>query len=126
MNKMITVLLIIVGIIHLLPLSGVLGNEKLTHLYGIAFNENNLEILMRHRAVLFGLLGTFFIYAAFKPTLQPMAFIAGFVSVISFLVLAWSVGDYNASIQKVFIADLVALICLLLANVMYVINGNKD
>lgn len=125
MERMITGLLVLVGIIHLLPLSGVLGAERLSTLYGLVFNEANLEILMRHRAILFGLLGSFFVYAAFKPALQPLAFIAGFISVISFMVLAWSIGDYNASIRQVFLVDIVAVISLIIASVMYIIKHNK-
>ena len=67
---------------------------------------------MRHRAVLFGLLGLFLLFAAFRPALQTLAFIAGLVSVISYLWLAWSVGGYNALLARVFMADIVALICL--------------
>ena len=59
MEKVVTGLLILVGIIHLLPVSGVLGVERLAVLYGITLEEPNLEILMRHRSVLFGLLGLF-------------------------------------------------------------------
>ena len=83
LNHAITILLIIVSIIHLMPLGGVLGSKRLKALYDLSFEEPNLEILMRHRAVLFGLLGVFLIYAAFQPTLQPLAFIVGFVSVLS-------------------------------------------
>lgn len=57
MGRVITALLIFVGIIHLLPLSGVLGAERLATLYGVAIENPGLEILMRHRAILFGLLG---------------------------------------------------------------------
>ena len=46
---------------------GVLGAERLNQLYGIDASEPNLAVLMRHRAVLFGLLGGFFVLAAFKP-----------------------------------------------------------
>lgn len=113
MRYLVSVMLVIVGIIHLLPLSGVLSAERLTMLYGLSFSEPNLAILMRHRAALFGLLGLFFIFAAFRPSLQPLAFIGGFVSVMSFLWLAWSVGGYNAQVGRVFIADIVALVCLL-------------
>ena len=47
-------------------------------LYGIPIDEPNLAILMRHRAVLFGLLGVFMLIAAFRPLYQPLALIAGF------------------------------------------------
>ncbi len=119
MPKLVSGLLLVVALIHLLPLSGVFGAERLQALYGLDFSDTNLAILMRHRAVLFGMLGLFFLYAAFTPALQPLAFTAGFVSVVSFLVLAWSVGDYNAAIHKVFVADILALICLIAATGIY-------
>lgn len=112
-------MLIIAGIIHLLPLSGVLGSERLASLYGVNFSEPNLEILMRHRAVLFGLLGAFLIYAAFKPSYQFIAFIGGFISVVSFLYLAWAVGGYNVQVARVFVADLVALACLVIGGIAF-------
>jgi hypothetical protein len=105
-------MLVIVGLIHLLPLSGALGSERLSVLYGLPFAEPNLVILMRHRAVLFGLLGLLMLVAAFRPPLQPAAFIAGFVSVVSFLWLAWSVGGYNTQTARVVAVDLGALACL--------------
>ena len=57
--------------------------------------DNNLEILLRHRAALFGILGAFIIYAAFNPGLQPVAFGAAFLSIATFFFLAWSVGGFN-------------------------------
>jgi hypothetical protein len=75
---------------------------------------------MRHRAVLFGLLGLFLLFAAFRPPFQTIAFIAGFVSVVSFLWLAWSVGGYNAQVARVFLADIVALACLMIGFVAHV------
>lgn len=119
MRHLVSAMLIVVAIIHLLPLSGVLGGERLSVLYGIRFDEPNLEILMRHRAVLFGLLGVFLLYAAFKSSFQRAAFLAGFVSVVSFLVLAWSVGGYNAEVGRVFVADIVALVCLVVGAAAY-------
>lgn len=113
-RHVVSVTLVITGVIHLLPLSGVLGADQLARLYGLPFHEPNLEILMRHRAVLFGLLGAFLIAAAFMPVLQTAAFIAGFVSVVSFLWLAWRVGGYNPHISRVVVADGVALVCLLI------------
>ena len=45
-------------------------------------------------------MGTFFLYAAFRPAVQPIAFVAGFVSIVSFLVLAWMTGGYNPQIAR--------------------------
>ena len=126
MRYLISVMLVIVGIIHLLPLSGVIGSDRLAALYGLPFDEPNLAILMRHRAVLFGLLGLFLIFAAFQPAYQLLAFIAGLVSVVSFLWLAWSVGGYNPQLARVFMADLIALACLLIGMAAYALLQNRS
>ncbi len=115
MRVLVAAMLVIVGIIHLLPLLGVLGATQLASLYGLDFSDPNLAILMRHRAVLFGLIGVFFVYSAFKPALQPIAFVAGFVSIVSFLALAWMTGGYNAQVARIFTGDFVALVALVVA-----------
>ena len=122
MRFIIPAMLVAVGIIHILPLSGVLSATRLFDLYGISFDDPNLEILMRHRAVLFGLLGIFLISSAFLPSLQLAALITGFVSVVSFLYLAYSVGGYNDQVNRIVIADKAALVCLLVGSIAYAIN----
>jgi len=119
MRHLVSAMLVIVAIIHLLPLSGVIGSERLASLYGISFDEPNIAILMRHRAVLFGLLGLFMLVAAFKPSFQVAAFVIGFVSVVSFLWLAFSVGGYNAAVGRIVTADIVALACLIVGAAAY-------
>ncbi|MEM9334465.1 MAG: phosphopantetheine adenylyltransferase [Pseudomonadota bacterium] len=120
MKAAITVLLLLVGVIHLLPVSGVLGAERLAALYGISVAEPNLEVLMRHRAVLFALLGAYLVYAAFTPSAQVVAIVAGFVSVVSFLWLAQAAPAVNELLTRVVIADAVALACLVVAAVLLV------
>ncbi len=119
MNFVVKIALVFVGIIHLLPLSGVLGPERLAMLYGVTLDDPNLAILMRHRAVLFGMLGAFLIAAAWRPALQMSAFALGLVSVVSFLVLAYATGGYNAGVARVVTADLVALALLVAGAVAY-------
>ncbi len=119
MRYVVTTCLIIAAIIHLLPLAGVLGSARLAALYGLDFTEPNLAILMRHRAVLFGMLGAFLAYAAFKPHLQGIAFVAAFVSVVSFLLLAWSTGGYNPQVGRVVTADVVALVALVIGSLAW-------
>ncbi len=116
-------MLIVVGIIHLLPLSGVLGSERLAALYGLNFDEPNLALLMRHRAVLFGLLGAFLLFAAFNRAWHTPALIGAAASVLSFLALAWFAGGaVNTQIQRVVIADIVALACLVVAGIAHALN----
>jgi hypothetical protein len=118
-EKAITILLIIVAVIHIIPISGFAGIARLESLYGIPISGNNMEILMRHRAILFGILGVFFAYAAFTPSVQPLAFLAAFATLGSFFYLAISVGEYNAAIRKIVIGDIVAAISLFGAVILY-------
>ena len=123
MRYVVSTMLVIVGVIHLLPLSGVLGAERLSALYGISVAEPNLALLLRHRAVLFGMLGVFLVLSAFRPNLQRIAFVGGLISVLSFLLLAWPVGSFNAEVSRVFYVDLAALVCLCVGIIALVLVG---
>jgi len=123
-ERIITGLMLVVAVIHLLPISGFFGVEQLASLYEIKITDGNLEILMRHRAILFGILGGFLAYAAFTPAIQPIAFLAAFISVASFFFLAFSVGEFNDAMRKVVIADIVASVSLFGAIVLYVVKSN--
>ena len=103
-----TVALVAAGLIHLLPLAGVLGADKLAALYGIPITGPDLAILMRHRAVLFGLIGALCLAAAFHRPLQWAALSIALASVLSFLALALGTGGYNAAIARVVTADVIA------------------
>lgn len=115
MNHLVAALLLVAGLIHLLPLPGVLGVAQLERLYGVAIDGPDLEILLRHRAVMFGLLGTLLVAAAFRPEWRALAIAAGLVSVVAFLAIALAVGGYGAAIHRVVVADVVAIACLVLA-----------
>jgi hypothetical protein len=115
----ITGLMLVVAAIHLVPITGFFGADRLSTLYGIEVDSPDLEILMRHRAVLFGILGAFFAYAAFVPELQPIAFVAAAASLASFFYLAVAVGNYSPAIRKVVVADVVAVVCLTAAVLLY-------
>lgn len=119
MGRVLSVCLFVVGVVHLLPLAGVVGAPRLSALYGITVAEPNLELLLRHRAVLFGVLGGLCIAAAFRPALQGVALVVAASSVVSFLVLARIVGGYNAQVGRVVAADWVALAALALGAVAY-------
>jgi len=113
----IPVVLVVVAVIHALPLVGVLGADKLVQLYGISVRDTGVELLLRHRAVLFGLLAAFLGYAALRPELHRLALVAGLVSVVSFLLLSWVQPNstLSASLVTVVWVDLVALALLVVA-----------
>jgi hypothetical protein len=115
LRLLIRCMLDVVALIHFLPLLGVLGAGHLEQLYGVAITDPNLQILMRHRAALFGLLGTFLVWSVFRPQLWGLAISSGLVSVLSFLLIAALVVDYNPKIARVVLADWIAAACLAIA-----------
>lgn len=116
MNRaLVSMLLVVVGIIHLLPLPGVFGSSQLSALYGLDLGDPNLAILLRHRAVLFGLLAIACLTAAFRRDWQDTVIAATGVSAVAFLLIAGTTGQYNAAIGRVVTADIVAVACLVMA-----------
>ena len=113
MNRAGNLLAAVVAVIHLLPLAGLAGGEALARLYGVTDLSPDLALLLQHRAVLFGLLGGLLLWSIVRPALRPAALLAAWVSVLSFLLLAWVAGSPGTAIMRVVIADLVALACLL-------------
>jgi hypothetical protein len=64
-----------------------LGSDSLTRLYGVSSSDSNTEILLRHRAVLFAIIGLFLLLSVFKSEYQPIAICIGLISVASFLLI---------------------------------------
>jgi hypothetical protein len=57
--------MVLVGLMNLLPVSGALSSSRLQGLYGVVLRDANLSILLRHRAVLFGVVGGLLLISAF-------------------------------------------------------------
>jgi hypothetical protein len=110
-----TALIVLVGLLNLLPVSGVVSGSRLGALYGVALQDANLVILMRHRAVLFGIVGGLLVVSAFHSPLRPVGYAAGFVSMLSFVLIAWLAGGYNPELRRVLVIDLVLSAALLAA-----------
>lgn len=112
MRYVVPVALLITALIHALPLLGLTGGARLANLYGIADMDASLEILLRHRAVLFGLLAAFLVYAAFNRELHGIALAGASISVVSFLALAFGTGGYNQAVATVVKVDVIAAVAL--------------
>jgi hypothetical protein len=113
--KLAPALYALVGIVNLLPVVGVASAQRLERLYGVALADPNLVVLMRHRALLFGVVGGLLVAAAWRPALRPAALAAGLFSMLSFASLAALAGDPNAALTRVMQVDLVASALLIAA-----------
>ena len=122
MRIVIPSILIIVSVIHLLPVMGVLGADSLKRLYGVSTSESNTEILLRHRAVLFAIIGLFLLLSVFKSDYQPIAICMGLISVATFLLLTWLNDGLNSELSRVAKVDWVALVLLIVAGAINILN----
>jgi hypothetical protein len=111
----VTVVLIAAGLVHLLPAVGVFGAQRLNALYGVAITDPALLLLMRHRAVLFGLIGALMLHAAVAPSLQVWALGAGLLSTLSFVVLAAQAEALAPPLRTVMWIDIALAAALALA-----------
>lgn len=94
------------GVIHLIPGIGVLSAQRLQTLYGVTLQDPTLILLLRHRAILFAILGTFFVTAAlFQPAWRVLAGVVALQCMASFILLAGDVP--GAAIRRVSRVDIV-------------------
>lgn len=126
MRALATALLLAVGVVNLVPVSGALSASRLEALYGLPFAQPDLLILMRHRALLFAIVGALLVGAALHPPLRPFGIAAGLVSMLSFVAVALDVGGYNAQIARVVAVDLVASGVLLGAALLSHLARRRD
>ncbi len=111
----VTALLVLVGLVNFAPVMGLLGAARLDSLYGFGTLEGDLLTLLQHRALLFGILGGFIIWAAFSRQLQPAAMWMAFISMAGFMLLVWLADAPGPALKKVALVDLFACGLLLIA-----------
>ena len=114
--------LVVVGLVNFVPVLGMISATRLEQAYSVNLASNDLQILMRHRALLFGVIGGFILYSAFFPAHQVAAMVMAAISMIGFVILAVLVGGYNKSIFKVLVGDLVGIGFLLAAVLLKVFS----
>jgi hypothetical protein len=114
-------LVLVAAAINLAPALGAIAPERMTAFYGVDLDDPNLQILMRHRAVLFGIVGGLLVAAAFHPPLRTTGYVVGFSSMVSFLLIAWAVGGYSAAIQRVALVDVIGIAALAAAGAVHAV-----
>ena len=112
--------LVAADIVHLLPAAGLLGARQLQRLYGVALDHPDLIVLMRHRALLFAVLGIGLIAAVAWPSLRTAMLLAGLVSTAGFCVLAATQPELGGALRRVAWIDLPIALGLALVLVQHV------
>lgn len=108
---------LLAALINLAPVGGVIGAAQLDRAYGVSVQGGDMAVLLRHRAILFGIVGGLLAAAAFVPSLRLTAFVAGMVSMVSFLVIRVLEGETNAALARVALVDYVGIAALTVGGV---------
>jgi hypothetical protein len=112
-------ILLITGVVHLLPFSLAFFANRIPNSYGVSISDPNMQLLLRHRAFLFGIIGFGLIFSAIKKKYYLAASVVGLVSMVSFICLYHWIGDINAQLQSVMWVDMLVGAALLLITVLY-------
>lgn len=120
-SRVVSVLLFLVGILNLTPAIVFFDPSRTVSLYGIQIAEDDLGVIVRHRAVLLGLLGAAMIYAAFRRTFVIPAITTAFIGKIAFLYLIWTTAN-TSELDRVAMFDIGAIIILAIALILHVID----
>lgn len=101
-----------VGVVNAVPTLGLVSAEWMRSAYGLDFLDDDLALLLRHRAVLFGMLGAGLVVAMWRPCWRDPAVAATAVSLPSFPIPALTAGSVNTALLRVAALDIGAVTAL--------------
>lgn len=112
MKLLAALLFSIAALVNLAPVSGVLSGARLEALYQMPFEGSDLLVLMRHRALLFGIVGTLLLAAAFHPPLRSVATACGLFSMVSYIAIVLLESPTNTALLRIAWIDVGATVAL--------------
>jgi uncharacterized membrane protein YoaK (UPF0700 family) len=114
--------LFLVGVINFVPTSLAFFPNKIKDSYGIEVTNPNLELSLRHRAVLLGIVGGLMIFSAISKKYYDLSVVLCSVSMLSFIILYFMIGGINNELKKVMLFDITAMIILIIGCFCYYFN----
>jgi heme A synthase len=124
MELIFRITLFIAGLINLLPALLAFVPDKISKSYGIEIPNSNYELLLRHRAILFGIIGGLMIYSAIVKKQYEIASTAGLISMISFIILYFLIDkEINTELKKVMMIDVVATVILCMVLTLFLLKS---
>lgn len=119
MENLYRLILLITGLVHILPFSFLFFTEQLQKSYGVDISDANLQLLLRHRAIFFGLIGVGMILSAIKKSFYGWASVIGLISMLSFVWLFYQIGGINQQLRSVMLIDVFISAALFLTAMVY-------
>ena len=119
MENLYRLILLISGLVHILPFSFMFFTEQLQKSYGVDISDANLQLLLRHRAIFFGLIGVGMILSAIKKSFYGWASAIGLISMLSFVWLFYQIGGINQQLRSVMLIDVFISAALFLTAMVY-------
>lgn len=120
MELIFRICLFVSGVVNIIPSILFIFPQKFSESYGIEIPNADFELLLRHRAVLFGIIGGLMIYAAIAKRIYSIAVLIGFLSMSSFIILFMLIDeDINRKLNSVFQIDIIALVTLSIGYLLY-------
>ena len=119
METVFRVCLFISGVINFMPSLLAFWSNKISSSYGIDVPNSNDELLLRHRAVMLGIIGGVMIFSAISKKYYSLSVSIGLISMVSFIILYALVGNINSELQKVMQIDIAAILILLIGYGLY-------
>ena len=116
---------LVAAFVNLAPIVGVISTERINSLYGIAVVDSDLSLLMRHRAILFGIVGAMLLVAVVRTKTRVLAGSAGLVSMISYLVLIVMIAPENSNLIRIAWIDAVATVLLIPAFIVELTQSRR-
>jgi hypothetical protein len=115
--------LFIAAVINILPSILTFLPNKISKSYGIELPNVNYQLLLRHRAAMFGIIGGFMLSSAITKSYYELSTLLGLMSMVSFILLYFLIGkEINAELKKVMQIDVIATIILIIGLTLYLFS----
>lgn len=97
------------GALHIPPAFGALSPKALEALYGAGAADVGVRVLLQHRGAMFVLVAVACLIAAGVPKVRPAVFVLTAWSVLSYLAVYLAAGAPAGPLQRIALADLLAV-----------------
>lgn len=125
MQSLFRSVLFLCGLIHLLPFALAFMPDRIASAYGVEVSGSDMALLLRHRAVLFGIVGAIMVHSSLTRSNYLLATLTGLVSMLSFVWLFMHIGGINDSLRRIMLVDMAASLALAVTAVFFLRQAGR-